>query len=106
MDGREPADPSRATRAELTLRATEGVSALGGLAKFVGKAATSPALASTITAFTDCEVTIDSTESMLRKIRQGMLDLDEMVEEALSPVPMAPREGAAASQVQSRNEYQ
>ena len=41
-------DPSRVTRAELTARAIESVGAIGGLARSVGKAASSPAAVSRV----------------------------------------------------------
>ena len=80
------ADPSKATRAELHVRATECVAALGALSRGVGKAASSPALQSTISSFAEYEQTIASTEGMLRKMHQGLIDLDHAVEECASAV--------------------
>ena len=74
-------DPSRATRAELATRAAESVTALGGFARLVAKAASSPALHSTVGAFMEYEGTIESTDEMLRKVHQGLVDLDEAVDD-------------------------
>lgn len=80
------ADPSRATRAELTVRATECVTTLGALSRAVGKASSSPALQSTINSFAEYEPTITSTQEMLRKIHQGLIDLDNAVEDCARAV--------------------
>ena len=83
-----PPDPSKATRAELAARMAESVAAIGALAKFSGKAASSPALHSTVTSFAEHEGMIESTSTMLLKINQGLIDLDAELGEisnALSP---------------------
>ena len=84
MEVAAPPDPSRATRAELAVRASDTVVAVGALARFVGKAASSPVLHSTVTAFAEHEGTIESTDSMLQKINQGLLHCDELVDEAVA----------------------
>ena len=81
-------DPSKATRAELAVRASDTVVAVGALAKFVGKAASSPALHSTVTAFAEYESTLESTNSMLQKINQGLRDCDELVDEAAAALTL------------------
>ena len=73
-------DPSRATRSELTSRATESVNLVGALARLVGKAASSPALQSTVASFAEYETTIDSTSEMLKKCQRGLADLDELLD--------------------------
>ena len=75
------ADPSTATRAELAYRIEESVAQAGVLARLVSKAASSPALQSTLTAFAEYEATIESTSEMLAKINEGMLALDEAVDD-------------------------
>ena len=72
-------DPSRATRAECAARAADSVAQIGNLARLVGKAASSPALQSTVASFAEYEATIDNTEVMLRKINQGLEDLEELL---------------------------
>ena len=74
-------DPSRATRAELEARSAESVALVGSLARLVGKAASSPALASTVASFADYEVTIQSTQDMLSKVKQGLVDLEETLDD-------------------------
>ena len=91
----QAADPSRATRAELAVRAAESVAAVGALARSVGKAASSPALHSTVTAFTEYEQTIEQTNAMLLKVSQGLHDVEEVVDElaeALSGPSSAPQQ--------------
>ena len=85
------ADPSTATRAELAYRIEESVAQAGVLARLVSKAASSPALQSTLTAFAEYEATIESTSEMLAKINEGMLALDEAVDDCQrSLAPAAP----------------
>ena len=64
----------------------ESVSSIGALAKFVGKAASSPALHSTVTAFAEYEGLIESTDRMLQKINQGLLDVEEVLDETAQAV--------------------
>lgn len=85
-------DPSRSARAELTARAEEGVAMIGQLARLVSKASSSPALQSTLAAFTEYEATIESTSEMLHKINEGMLSLDEAIEDCSRA--LAPGDGA------------
>ena len=72
-------DPSSHTKWELGNRGAETVAVVGSLARVVVKSASSPALKSTLAAFADYERTVDSTSEMLRKINQGMADLDEAI---------------------------
>lgn len=82
-------DPSRASRAEVATRTAESVAALGALARLTGKAASSPALHSTVAAFADFETTIESTHTMLQKINQGLATFDEAIEDlAQSSAPV------------------
>ena len=74
-------DPSRGARAELAARAADSVIAAGSLAKLVSKAASSPALQSTLTSFAEHEHVIESTRDMLQKINEGMMALDEAVDD-------------------------
>ena len=76
-------NPSTHTKSELGNRGAETVGVVGNLARTVVKSSNSPALKSTITAFADYERTIDSTGEMLRKINQGLADLDEAIDEAI-----------------------
>ena len=77
-------DPSRATRAELASRGAESVRLIGDLARLVGKAASSPALNSTVASFSEYETTIESTHSMLQKVRQGLVDVEELLDDCES----------------------
>ena len=70
-----------ATRAEMFASATESVHQIGGLARLVGKAASSPALQSAIGSFVDYEATIESTHEMLQKVRQGLVDAEELLDD-------------------------
>ena len=69
------------SRAELASRTAETVAAAGHLAKMISKASSSPALQSTIAAFAEYEATMESTDSLLHKINEGMVVVDEAVEE-------------------------
>ena len=80
-------DPSRATRAELATRAAESVALIGAAARMVGRAASSPALSSTVTSFAEYETTITSTHEMLQKVRQGLVDVEEMLDDCASAQP-------------------
>ena len=84
-------DPSRATRAELEARSAESVALVGSLARLVGKAASSPALASTVASFADYEVTIQSTQDMLSKVKQGLVDLEETLDDCEASAHVFPR---------------
>ena len=75
------ADPSRAARAALAARAADSAAAVGSLARLVSKAASSPALQSSIVAFAEHEITLESTDDMLHKINEGMVSIDEAVED-------------------------
>lgn len=88
-EGRQ--DPSRVAKAELEAHGVKTIEALGALARQTAQAASSPALRSAIDTFAQYETTIESTSSMLQKINQGVVDLDEAVEECAATL-----EGAAA----------
>ena len=75
-----PRRPVSCDTLELTSRATESVSLVGALARLVGKAASSPALQSTVASFAEYETTIDSTSEMLKKCQRGLADLDELLD--------------------------
>ena len=77
----KPPDPSKVTRVELAAQMAESVSSVGALAKFVGKAASSPALHSTVIAFAEYEGLIESTDRMLQKVHQGLLDVEEVLDD-------------------------
>ena len=64
------------------LRHVEPVQAdlVGALARLVGKAASSPALQSTVASFAEYETTIDSTSEMLKKCQRGLADVDELLD--------------------------
>ena len=85
-------DPSRAARAELVAQAADSVAMIGQLARLVSKASSSPALQSTLAAFTEYEATMQSTSEMLHKINEGMLSLDEAIEDCSRA--LAPGKGA------------
>ena len=94
----KPPDPSKVTRVELAAHMAESVSSIGALAKFVGKAASSPALHSTVTAFAEYEGLIESTDRMLQKINQGLLDVEEVLDETSQAiVPAVSSDGLYAA---------
>ena len=80
------------TRAALAARAAESVVAAGALARLVSKNASSPTLQATIATFVEYEHTLEFTNEMLHRVNEGVLALDEAVEEisaALSdPLPV------------------
>ena len=102
----KPPDPSKVTRVELAAHMAESVSSIGALAKFVGKAASSPALHSTVTAFAEYEGLIESTDRMLQKINQGLLDVEEVLDETSQAiVPAVSSDGLyAAAQPQQQQQ--
>lgn len=63
---------------------------MGSLAKLVAKAASSPALHNTVTSFADYEATIESTQEMLLKVKRGLDDLEEAVDDCAISLPPAP----------------
>ena len=63
------------------MRSTETVALVGNLAKLVGKAASSPGLHSTVASFSEYESTMESTHEMLQKVRQGLVDLEEVLDD-------------------------
>jgi hypothetical protein len=78
------------SRAELASRTAETVEAAGQLARLISKASSSPALQSTIAAFAEYEATIESTDMLLRKINEGMVVVDEAVEEVHATIAGRP----------------
>ena len=86
----------QSTSASLATRAAETVTAACQLARVVSRAASSPALQSSIAAFAEHEVTIESTETMLHKINEGMLSIDEAVED-IGRSLLVPDEAAVAA---------
>ena len=87
-------DPSRATRAEIAARCAESVALVGNLAKLMGKAASSPALQSTVTSFAEYETTIESTHEMLQKVQRGLEDLEEQLDECAASMRVTSDGGA------------
>ena len=74
-------DPSRVARVASAEHAARAIGAFGALARHTAQSATSPVLRAAITTFAQYETTIESTSQMLQKINQGIVDLDEAVEE-------------------------
>ena len=91
------ADPSLATRGELATRGAECVLAAGTLARLASKAASSPALQSTIASFAEHEQAIESTSEMLHRVNEGMVALDEALEDMSASLKLEDRPNPAAA---------
>ena len=104
MAARERANPAAHTKSDLANRGAETVAVVGKVAQTVVKSSSSPALKSTLTAFADYERTIDSTGEMLRKINQGLADLDEALDEAVVQTATCAARPAAALRPRSAHQ--
>lgn len=79
-------DPLRLPKLELRNRVVDTIVASGELAKLTVKNSASQPLQTAITSFVSEEKTILNTEGMLKKINEGMIDLEDGLNEVIAAI--------------------